>query len=179
MEKWEYKVVVLNSLHQPDALEWTRGDDCGSEWLEKQLNDMGADGWQLVAFVPARPADYKWKHPLSEAEFEMAANPWLYNVIFQEGARMNLAELKQIENKTFGPNETVILDGHLFIDCIFDGCDMVFDGEADTAQIGCRTERPANVIIGGSAQRTLNTLKSLGFRFISPFGDEPQETSLQ
>jgi hypothetical protein len=89
------------------------------------------------------------------------------------------SELIRIEDKTFGPSETVILDGHLFINCIFDGCDMVFNGETDTAQIECRTERPANITIGGSAQRTLNTLKSLGFTVLSPFGEELQEISLQ
>jgi len=88
-------------------------------------------------------------------------------------------ELICIENKTFGPNETVILDGHIFINCVFDGCDMFFYGEAHTAQIGCRTERPSNISIGGSAQRTLDTLKALGFKVISPFGEEPQETTLQ
>jgi len=87
--------------------------------------------------------------------------------------------LTRIENKTFGPNETVILDGCAFINCVFDGCDMVYDGKYDTSQIECRTGRPCNVLIGGSAQRTLNTLKTLGFKVISPFGDEPEEIPLQ
>ena len=87
--------------------------------------------------------------------------------------------MERIENKTFGPNETVILDGNLFINCIFDGCDMVYNGKYDTAQISCRTERPCNILIGGSAQRTLDVLKSLGFKVLSPFGEEPQETTIQ
>ena len=86
--------------------------------------------------------------------------------------------MKRIENRIFGPDETVILDGYLFIDCVFDGCDMVYNGKYDTAQIECRTERPCNIFIGGVAQRAINTLKTLGFKVISPFGEEPQETSI-
>jgi hypothetical protein len=92
---------------------------------------------------------------------------------------MKATNLKHIENKTFGPNETVILDGHIFVNCVFDGCDMVYNGKYDTAQIECRTGRPFNILIGGSAQRTLNVLKTLGFKVISPFGEEPQEVSVQ
>jgi hypothetical protein len=88
-------------------------------------------------------------------------------------------ELTRIENKTFGPNETVNLDGCVFINCVFDGCDFVYSGEADTAQIGCTSIREQNILFCGSAQRTLNTLKALGFTVTSPFGDEPKEQSLQ
>jgi hypothetical protein len=92
---------------------------------------------------------------------------------------MTEVKLIRVENKTFGPNETVNLDGCAFINCVFDGCDMFFYGKADTTQISCRTERPCNIFIGGTAQRTLDTLKSLGFKVISPFGEEPQEETIQ
>jgi len=87
--------------------------------------------------------------------------------------------MKRIENKTFAPSETVILDGHIFINCVFDGCDMVYHGQDNTAQIECRTGRPCNILIGGSAQRTIDVLQSLGFKVLSPFGEEPQETTIQ
>ena len=89
------------------------------------------------------------------------------------------SELTRIENKTFGPNDTVILDGCVFIDCVFDGCDLVYSGEKDTAQIGCTSIREPNILFCRSAQRTLNMLKLLGFTVTSPFGDEPKEIPLQ
>ena len=91
---------------------------------------------------------------------------------------MMVCAMERIENKTFGPNETVILDGNIFINCVFDGCDLVFSAEADTAQIGCTNGRESNILFCGPAQRTLNTLKTLGFKVISPFGEEPQEVPL-
>ena len=84
MSRWQYRVLILNTLHQPNTLEWADADDFGGGWIEKQLNEMGQDGWQLVTLVPARPADFTWKHPLSEAEFAKEANPWIYHVIFKK-----------------------------------------------------------------------------------------------
>lgn len=90
-----------------------------------------------------------------------------------------MADLKRIENKTFGPNETVTLDGCVFINCIFDGCDFVYGAEADTAQINCTSEREQTITFCGAAQRTLNTLKALGFTVTDPFGKKLREESLQ
>jgi hypothetical protein len=87
--------------------------------------------------------------------------------------------LKRIENKTFGPTETVILDGHIFINCVFDGCDLVFYAEADTTQIDCTCARNPNVLLYGAAQRTYKVLNSLGFKIIAPLGEEPKDIPLQ
>ncbi len=92
---------------------------------------------------------------------------------------MTEAKLKRVERKTFGPGETVILDGHIFINCVFDGCDLVYGGKADTAQVDCRCLRNPNVLLCGVAQRTYEVLNSLGFKIIAPFGEEPQEQPLQ
>jgi DNA-binding PadR family transcriptional regulator len=83
MMEWKYKVVTVNTRHEPTTLEWAQGDDCGSEWLEKWLDSIGADGWELVAFFPARPADQIWKHPVSKFESLLPANQWLYHAVFK------------------------------------------------------------------------------------------------
>ena len=87
--------------------------------------------------------------------------------------------LRRIENKTFGKGETVVLDGCLFINCVFDGCDFVFSGVGDTAQIGCTPIRNADIYFCGAAQRTINILNALGFKVVDGDGKAPQEQSLQ
>jgi len=88
--------------------------------------------------------------------------------------------LTRIENKTFGKGETVILDGCLFVDCVFEeGCDLVFSGEGDTAQIRCTPIRNADIYFCGAAQRTINVLNALGFKVIDGDGEPLREQSLQ
>jgi hypothetical protein len=88
-------------------------------------------------------------------------------------------ELIRVENKTFGPGETVVLDGRIFINCVFEGCDFIYAGEADTAQIGGTPIRNADIYFCGAAQRTINILNALGFNVIDGDGNTPQEQSLQ
>jgi hypothetical protein len=87
--------------------------------------------------------------------------------------------MKRIENKTFSPNETVVLDGCAFINCVFDGCEVIFGAENSVTYENCTTDRPPRVMLCGAAQRTLDLLRFFGFTLTSPFGEEPQETSLQ
>ena len=99
MTEWKYKVVTINTLRSPTTLDWIHGDDCGSEWIKAMLDSMGSDGWQLVALVPARPADYIWKHPVSGAESMIAANPWLYNAIFKKPAETVEERKQRVESE--------------------------------------------------------------------------------
>jgi hypothetical protein len=84
MSEWDYKIVTVNTLHEPDLLEWISGSKGGHAALEKTLNSMGANGWELVAFFPACPVDQRVKHPATEHESTIPANPWLYHAIFKK-----------------------------------------------------------------------------------------------
>jgi hypothetical protein len=39
-------------------------------------------------------------------------------------------ELEKVENQRFGPGEKVELDGKSFVNCAFDGCEVVYGGQA-------------------------------------------------
>jgi hypothetical protein len=85
MSQWEYRVLTVNTLHsEPTAMEFLTADDLGGDRIKKLLNSMGDQGWELVAFVPAQPAGYMWKHPASGAESWVDANPWIYHAIFKK-----------------------------------------------------------------------------------------------
>jgi hypothetical protein len=38
-------------------------------------------------------------------------------------------ELEKVENRRFGPGEKVELDGKSFVNCAFDGCEVVYGGQ--------------------------------------------------
>jgi hypothetical protein len=83
MNKWEYKIVTINTLHQPDAAEWLTDSEGGNRPLRELFDSMGNEGWELVAFYPARPVNQPWIHPVSKCESTLPADPWLYNAIFK------------------------------------------------------------------------------------------------
>lgn len=41
--------------------------------------------------------------------------------------------METIEDRVFGPDETVLLDGHRFVRCVFNRCGIAFGGAADFA----------------------------------------------
>jgi hypothetical protein len=82
-------------------------------------------------------------------------------------------ELTRIENKTFSPSETVILDGNFFINCVFDGCELVYSGDSFTHE-NTTSGRPCNVMLYGAAQRTVQLLEFCGWKITSPFGEKPR-----
>jgi len=84
MNQWDYKIVSINTQHQPDVLGWISGSGDGNSTIEKALESMGNNGWELVAFFPARPADQTVKHPISDHNSILPANPWLYQAIFKK-----------------------------------------------------------------------------------------------
>jgi len=55
MNQWDYKIATINTQHQPDVLEWFYGPQSGNASVQKALNSMGSNGWELVAFFPQDP----------------------------------------------------------------------------------------------------------------------------
>lgn len=37
--------------------------------------------------------------------------------------------MEKVENRRFGPGEKVELDGKSFVNCAFDGCEVVYGGQ--------------------------------------------------
>lgn len=78
-----------------------------------------------------------------------------------------------IEGKTFGPTDTVILDGHHFIGCTFNGCELAYSG-GDFAHEGSTFGAECSLMFYGAAHRTRLVLEWCGYTITSPFGEHPK-----
>jgi hypothetical protein len=71
---WSYHVATINTeydtnLHDP------KESGPATEFIERELQLLGDDGWELVTFLPARPA----------AHFQGgSANPWVFYAVFKQ-----------------------------------------------------------------------------------------------
>ena len=81
--------------------------------------------------------------------------------------------LVRIEKQTFGPNDTVVLDGKHLVACLFDGCEVAYSG-GDFAHEASRFGRPCSLVFYGAAHRTRLVLEWAGFTITSPFGEQPK-----
>jgi hypothetical protein len=100
MSEWEYKIVKVNALQEPEILEWATGTlSDGHPALEEMLNSMGAAGWELVAFLPAYPADQKVTNPASKFESTIPANPWIYHAVFKKPPETAEERKNRIDNE--------------------------------------------------------------------------------
>lgn len=99
MNQWDYKIVSINTQHQPDVLEWISGSQGGNPTVQKTLESMGNNGWELVAFFPACPSDQTVKHPVSEHNSIVPANPWLYHAIFKRPSETTEERRERVENE--------------------------------------------------------------------------------
>jgi len=86
MNDWEYKIVTVDSLHEPDILEWIRGFRDGTAEVQDLLDQLGREGWELVSFLPARPANQIVENSVTGQKITIDANPWLYHAIFKRPA---------------------------------------------------------------------------------------------
>jgi hypothetical protein len=84
MNGWEYKIATVNTRHEPDILEWIRGFRDETAEVQKLLDSFGQEGWELVAFFPARPADHTVKNDVTGQEWTIDADLWLYNAVFKK-----------------------------------------------------------------------------------------------
>jgi hypothetical protein len=87
------------------------------------------------------------------------------------------SELERIEAQTFGPSDTVVLDGKSFILCLFDRCELVYGGGHMTHE-DC-TFSFCRVTFVGPAWRTVELLAEFGFTITSPSGENPKTQFFQ
>jgi hypothetical protein len=76
MPKWEYRVITMNTEYEVPFEGDLKDSPPSDEIIQSHLNEMGEDGWELVAFLPALPMAQKWKGVES-------ANLWMYHAIFK------------------------------------------------------------------------------------------------
>ena len=81
---WQYRIVTIDTRHEPDTLEWIMGFEEKRPEVQKLLDSMSHEGWELVAFFPARPASQLVENSVTGQRLELDANPWLYNAIFKK-----------------------------------------------------------------------------------------------
>jgi hypothetical protein len=86
-------------------------------------------------------------------------------------------ELEHVAGKTYGPSDTVVLDGKSFFLCTFDRCEVVYYGGSITHEecrfSGCR------VTLGGAAWQTIQLMLQLGWKLTSPSGEDPKVHTVQ
>ncbi|WP_348268664.1 DUF4177 domain-containing protein [Edaphobacter paludis] len=76
MVKWEYSVITINTEYEVPFEGDLEDSPPSGEIIQSHLKEMGADGWELVSFLPALPMAQKWKGIDS-------ANPWMYHAVFK------------------------------------------------------------------------------------------------
>ncbi len=54
MAEWTYKVVSADTEYELKGADLLLDRHPGTEAMQKWLNSEGAEGWELVAFVPAK-----------------------------------------------------------------------------------------------------------------------------
>jgi hypothetical protein len=60
------------------------GFEEGSPEVQELLDSMSHEGWELVAFFPARPANQIVENSVTGQRLELDANPWIYNAVFKK-----------------------------------------------------------------------------------------------
>ena len=80
--------------------------------------------------------------------------------------------MRNVNNKSFGPGEDVLLDGGFFVDCSFDRCKLTYGGLAvkfkDCHFHGC------DVILSASASNVIEVLRYIGLDLIAVGTDGPR-----
>jgi len=89
--------VTIDTRHEPDVLKWIGGFEGGNPEVHKLLDSMNREGWELVAFFPARPANQVVENSVTGQRLELVANPWLYNAIFKKEYEPKSMEQEVIE----------------------------------------------------------------------------------
>jgi hypothetical protein len=84
-------------------------------------------------------------------------------------------DLQKIEDRRFVRGETVELDGSVFVNCVFDGCEIVYAGGEtswrDVTWLDCK------LTFVGSANATIQVLKAVGCVLSEPGGHEARFSS--
>jgi hypothetical protein len=76
--KWDYRVITVNTQYEIVGDGKLENSRPSNEIIQSRLEEMGADGWELVSFLPAMPTDSKFR-----GEY---ANPWVYQFVFKRRA---------------------------------------------------------------------------------------------
>jgi hypothetical protein len=99
MNDWEYKIIMVNAQHEPTTLEWITGFKDGNAEVQELLDSIGRDGWELVAFFPARPANQTLENSVTGQKLTIDANPWLHNAVFKKAAETSEEREQRIQSE--------------------------------------------------------------------------------
>jgi hypothetical protein len=82
-------------------------------------------------------------------------------------------QMEEVKEKVYR-QETVRLDGKLFVNCIFEDCMLCYSGERceweHTRFSNCR------VLLDGGANNTIQVLQGLGFKIMPPVSGDLEST---
>jgi len=99
MNEWEYKIVMVNTQHEPTTLEWITRFKDGNAKVQELLDSMGRDGWELVAFFPARPANQTLENSVTGQKLAIDADPWLHNAVFKKSAETTEEREQRVQSE--------------------------------------------------------------------------------
>lgn len=74
MATWEYLVLTINTEYEIDQSGEINHSPDGDQILQQRLSDCGAEGWELVGFLPAAARPHFKGNP---------ENPWLVWAVFK------------------------------------------------------------------------------------------------
>jgi hypothetical protein len=86
--------------------------------------------------------------------------------------------LELVAGQTFGPTDTVTLDGKEFVLCSFDRCEIVYHGGPTHIHAGCPFSG-CTVKFFDAAWNTAKVLMRLGYTITSSAGQHPETEFLQ
>lgn len=89
------------------------------------------------------------------------------------------AELELVTGQTFGPTDTVVLDGKEFVLCSFDRCEIIYyASDMPHIHVGC-TFSGCRVTFVNSAWWTIQIMMRLGYKITSSAGENPEAKFVQ
>jgi hypothetical protein len=81
MTIWQYRVITLNTEYSVPWKGKIQDSPPSNEIIHECLEEMGEEGWELIATLPAMPTARNWNNDM--------ANPWVHHFIFKRPQRSN------------------------------------------------------------------------------------------
>ncbi|MGA7785432.1 MAG: hypothetical protein WB997_12400 [Candidatus Acidiferrales bacterium] len=74
--------------------------------------------------------------------------------------------MEEIKDKRFGLGNAVFADGKHFVNCIFDGCTIHYNG-GFVRWDNCHWNKPTTLMLGSVARQMIDTFIAMGFTLSS------------
>jgi len=159
-------VIVAAKCYSPAMITRYAGVFCGSCGRFNSLKKFETDNPQGgPSFDFTIPDDYSCMHCFQSVQYKPQAVAHCATGDGKEPVCFQLP--KEVQNRSFGADDVVVIDDTAFRDCSFDhGCTIIYRGGIVLWE-RCRLNN-YRLRLEGAADRTVTLLKELGFELSSP-----------